>query len=197
MPNADQDSQERIEQYRQEFRQRLAEGRERKLQIPLLVAVLGPGEGHEWYYKRQEIKERLEEDLHCTCILPEDEIQELGEPYEGSARDEEEDIFRECELLIAVDLSAGVMAEIEDFAPDPGLCQKMLILVPEEFRSGYQASGTLRQTSAEIQWFSWEQVKDCETTSASADRAWREKQKKRAGARIIDRAEQLRRRYHY
>jgi len=187
------------ESYLEEFGQRWRERLEEIRQEELLVCILGPTKDTEYWHKRVQIKNELEsQEINCTCFFLEDELpMARGGLLEGSLRSEEEILLGDADFIIALDLSAGVLGEIHDFAQDDDLAMKMLLLIPEWYKDGYSARGILRDTLAEKYFFTQESLRKCDLVSKCVERVWLEKQRKYMGRSLIRQVELLKKRYHY
>ena len=142
----------------------------------------------------------LEEKCGCTCVFPESELRAQGAYAElsevASLRLLELQILDEVKLIIALNLTPGVLAEVHDFALDHVLAEKMLLLVPNWY-SGYHVQSILRETSAEKHLFDPDFLKSCDCLEACRLRALKEKYLKRSGRRWIATATVLSERYRY
>lgn len=186
--------------YLKGFRRQVERGFLDVLDEKLLVCILGPAKDSEFWRKRVEIKGLLEEKCGCACVFLEDELRAGDASLElleaASLRALEAEILDLAELIIALDLTPGVLAEIQDFALDPDLAEKMLLLVPEWY-GGYPRKSVLRETFAEKYLFDREELKTNECIKSCERRAILEKSKKHAGRRLIREAEAYKERYRY
>lgn len=99
--------------------------------IRLVVAVLGPGEGHPSFPKRCQIRDSLVAD-GIEAFFPEDVVDKNSGL---SLLDEERMILEDQQvgLVVALDTSEGPLAELSAFAQIPLITKKTVVLVPDDY----------------------------------------------------------------
>jgi hypothetical protein len=114
--------------------------------ISLSVLVWGPSPNQNASAaakKRLDIKNDLIDAGHYAMFS-----ENMPEPPAAKFMSEKAKEFAQAHvaefIVVMLEGSPGALAEVHDFANDPEIASKMLVMIPEVYRSGYSAGGAIK-----------------------------------------------------
>lgn len=150
-----------LEQFHQKYISQLA----RSMEFSLSILVWGPSPSSQSpaAKKRVEIGRFLADEGHNAMFS--EQLAEVHVPGTPTAKEREYAQAKLVHLIfILIEGSPGALAEAIDFICFPQIAQKCVILVPNEYRSGYAASGPLREHEdgyRGVFWYSAKDLQEC------------------------------------
>jgi hypothetical protein len=130
----------------------------RKISLTILVWGPGPTRTDAVARKRREIRDRLLEEGHYAVFS--EDIPRLSGLT--SAKDEEFIQARTADLIIAlVGDSRGALGEVHDFAIDPTISPRMMVMAPSAEQTSYSAQGAFEEVGRVI-WYAPDAIDRCQ-----------------------------------
>ena len=99
--------------------------------VPYRVAVLGPGEDHQAYFKRRQIRDTLVDEKFAP-FFPEELVDE---DLPISAVEQERIMLRDVDVdfIVVLEHSEGPLSELAEYSNEEAIVLKTFVLIPESY----------------------------------------------------------------
>ena len=137
---------EAARQARRDFERRVEEQlkQEKKIAFSILVWGMSPESDDPISRKRKEIRNQLIDDGHSAMFS--ENLTNLGSDLERSEKSKEFAQAKTADLIIIlIEDSHGALAEACDFCNHPDLAQKIYVMAPDTYKTGYAGQGALKE----------------------------------------------------
>ena len=165
---------EAARQARRNFDRRVEEQlkQERQIAFSILVWGMSPERDAPIAKKRKDVGHQLIEDGH-NAMFSED-LTNLGSNLDLSETSKEFAQANAADLIIVlVEGAPGALAEVCDFCVRPDIADKVYVMAPESYRSGYAGQGALRELDegyGGVHWYEPQEVVACNLLTQACKR---------------------------